>query len=366
MGILKLPFWKKKKVERISPGHSGILALDQNNRPLVAFAYHGSLYLTERVKREKWKTASVDSVVPLRGCPPGLALDRDERVHIAYCDMSKEIEGARAGALCHAKVEREKASLHVLDKGKPDYCGVYPSMALTRSGRIVISYHYDGAGDLDLSKEIIKLAIWDGTKWHIKPLEKSAPGGYGSSVVFDSSGNVHVALNRRRSTGACYTGPLYYASETDGEFSLEQIDPRTTRRPSLTIDDNDRPHISYVFETDKRKEHLAYTTHVNGEWKITELGPANSYNFGGTTSIALNGQGNPLIAFNDRQLLKLATFGADSWRTETIFKAKEKNEWRMEFYPVDPSLKIDRQGSILVCFTKYSIFGKHEICLLRI
>lgn len=361
-----MPFWKKEKVERVSSGHSGTLALDQNDRPLVAFAYHGSVYLAQGAKREKWNTATVDSVLPLRGCPPGLALDRDETAHIAYCDMSKKIEGAEAGALCYAKVEKGKASLHILDKGKPYYCGVYPSMALSRSGGIAISYHYDAAGDYDLSKEIIKLGVWDGTEWHIKPLEKSAPGGYGSSVAFDSSGKIHLAFNRRTSTGAVDTGPSYYASETDGEFLLEQIDPHDTRRPSLTIDDNDRPHISYVFETDNREERLAYATHVNGEWKITELGPADSYNFGGTTSIALNRQGNPLIAFNDRHLLKLATFSDNSWRTETIFKPKEKYEWAREFYPVNPSLRIDKLGNILVCFTKNSILGNDEICLLYI
>jgi hypothetical protein len=124
--------------------------------------------------------------------------------------------------------------------------------------------------------------------------------------------------------------------------------------------ENSRPHLSYVFETRDREEHLAYATVVNGEWSITDLGPARADSY---ASIILDRLGNPLIAFNEEKSLKLAAFSNGSWRIETIWESKD--DWRNPEYPKYPTVVIDGKGTIHVCFTIWNSKNSYGIYLLH-
>lgn len=316
------------------------------------------LVLSSWGKESDFHHVLIDKVsTVLRGCCPTLGIDAAGTAHVSYFDATKNIDGWKAPALCYASVRNDAICRNIVEKGD---C-TYPSLAVSNDSRVALSYRYDAEGDRSLSAETIKLALYERNKWGINLIKDAPPGGHSSSLAFDSLGNIHLAFNCRYSTGACYDGPLFYASQMDGRFSIQQVDPRIAKKPSLAIDIHGRPHISYVFVEPDGKEKLAYATRNNGSWHITEISSAESWNFGGTTAIALTDRLELIIVFNDCQALNIAYLRENKTDIFTVWQATEK---RVD-YPINPNIKMLEDGSAFLAFMKHSIYLRHEVCVME-
>ena len=93
-----------------------------------------------------------------------IIVDGDGLIHIAYCDMCRQVEGSERGLLCYARIGNDGVSRQFLDQGKPMSCGVYPSLASGPAGRMAVSYQYDTTGGRDRNQEVIKVAILEGAE----------------------------------------------------------------------------------------------------------------------------------------------------------------------------------------------------------
>lgn len=359
------PFKRKPKLELVSHGYNTNFTIGQNDQIFVTYTYKGCLYLAKKIADSKWDIMPIEEISSLIGSCPSIAIDNENRVHIAYCDMDRTIDGVRYGALCYAVIENGKMSINVLDKGWPNYCGVYPSLAISNSGNIAITYHYDGSGHKDKNQELIKIATWDKNKWEIKPVKQSEHGGHRSFVIFDEHDNLHIAFNSTESLGSWINGPIYYAYGNNDDFKIEEVFKGFAIQPSMILDGKGIPRISYVFESEDKKEYLGYAVKKNNSWIVSDLGLSAYSSSGGTSSIAINKEGFPMIAFNDGELLKLATFNGNTWQAETIWENKSRDSWKNPLCPVNPVTKVDKNGNSLICFSQYSVISNHEVCLIH-
>ena len=118
----------------------------------------------------RWETTNVDAQPSRSGIDAhlALALDSDDRPHIAYFD-------ADTGALAYAHLVAGPGGdvwrYDVIDSGN---VGRYVSIDLDSAGRPYVSY-YDSAGDA------LKVAFLDGGLWTVETV--AAGGNYASLVV---------------------------------------------------------------------------------------------------------------------------------------------------------------------------------------
>ena len=72
----------------------------------------------------------------------------------------------------------------------------------------------------------------------------------------------------------------------------------------------------------------AFRESASGAWQITEVGRLSNVLLGFTgarniTSIDVDGDGRPWIAYSDERTLNLARLGSDGWTSETVVQAEQ-------------------------------------------
>ena len=112
----------------------------------------------------------------------------------------------------------------------------------------------------------------------------------------------------------------------------------------LVIDDKGRFHISYLQKISNSSGIVKYATKEgqDSDWSISEAGTLDDLAFGfigarNSTSLALDSQGNPWIAYTDQSSVNLAIWDGSSWQTQTVATAGDRPLGQLV------SLKIDTQ-----------------------
>jgi hypothetical protein len=116
--------------------------------------------------------------------------------------------------------------------------------------------------------------------WWIQLVDSTDNVGYYSSIALDSNGNPHIAYSDTSNWN------LKYASWSGSEWaiqlvdSLERVTTFTSMAPSLAIDSNGNPHISYI---DDENANLKYASWTGSAWSIQTVDSQG--NMGGYTSL---------------------------------------------------------------------------------
>ena len=189
--------------------------------------------------------------------------------------------------------------------------GMYSDIAIDSLDRPHISYY-------DIGNGYLKYAYWTGSTWDIKSIDASADVGRYTSIALDSLNMPHISYYDATNTS------LKYAKKNpiSGNFIYTTVDSvdRAGQCTSIALDGT-IPHISY-FTDNGQKGKIKYATKPGDTWIIetvdTDLGWSNN----GYTSIALDSNKKPHIAFfkspGSSDYLRYAKKPDATWLVETV------------------------------------------------
>ena len=325
-----------------------------------------------------WNIEEVDE-----GVKPALALDSAGTPYVAY--MLEDLQG-------FVKVAVQDGSawdISTLDVG---YFYGPGDIAIGPDDVVHVSYHNHQDTRFKPEKGDAAYAVFKDGKWEVTDVFNNGHDGWDNRIAVDSEGRPHMSAIDPEDFGG--PGLEYYLLDSNGEWQVEIVGtgPLTYKyATSIAIDPQGTPHITFynqgrnnlrlatrlerrwTFETvdsgseaglfsyliidNKGSFHVSYlqkTSNSSGtvkyatkegqdsEWSISEVGTLEDLAFGfigarNSTSLALDRQGNPWIAYTDQSSVKLTIWDGSSWQTQTVATAEDRPLGQLV------SLKIDTQ-----------------------
>jgi len=301
-----------------------------------------------------WQVSTVDD----NGAKPSLAVDADGVPHIAYLledmpgfvkhaviqgdgwDISTVATGYFYGPL-DIEVDRDGAphiSRHnhdeeneayavftdgewvVHDVDHPGHDGWDNNVALDSQGLPhTISIDPSQFG----SDSGVEYASFDGESWSVEEVGSGpTPYEFGTGIALDSQDRPHVVWFDSGDKS------LKYAVKEGGSWTISTVDSEgdVGRYPSLALDGQDNPVVSYFETTSSKTGYIKLARWDGGKWSLQRLDQLENV-FPGflgatkTSSLVLDGGGNPVVAYSDEKVVKLARWDGAGWNLETVATA---------------------------------------------
>jgi hypothetical protein len=257
-------------------GHGADLAFDAAGRPHIAYYSYWTgpvKYATD--KGSGWNSQPVST----RGTGPSLALDAAGRPRVAYCDDS--------GHLMYAAWTGTAWSSQAVD-ASAKFSEV--SLALDDLGRPRIAYY-------DTLATSLKYAEWTGASWHTTVVDNDGTAGQHNALAIDAAGRPHISYydySRWHLKYAVRRGSSWTIDRVTEGFGVLGPGAKYT---DIALDDLGRPRIVYndTWDTDG----LMYASWDGSRWSFEPADPNVDGLF--TTSLVLDDQGRPYIAYMRRQ-----------------------------------------------------------------
>jgi len=282
-------------------GNPHVSYYDATNRDVKFARWTGSTWVTETVDRagQYWNEA----------CYTSLALDSADKPHIAY---SSAYNCGDPYIAC-VKYTQWTASSWITETvaASPFNIGAYTSLALDRSDRPHITYHWSGMHLCGLGYQ-----WWTGTEWRSRGIHTDrSDGSCGhASLALDSSDTPHIS-HRYCAPLSAFPTYLEYLRWTGSGWVTQTVDMQTdigsySLYTSLALDSLDNPHISYQGSAslwDVSKGDLKYARWTGSKW-VTQIVDSEGA-VGQYTSLALDSDGNPHISYYDATNGSLSTPG---------------------------------------------------------
>jgi hypothetical protein len=243
--------------------------------------------------------------IPLVSVCSSFALDSAGNPHVAYSD------GKTVGVK-YAWWNGTGWNIQVVDTVGDD---MSINLALDSKANPYITYRYlDSHG-----VAYLKYAHWDGAAWKIQTI---GVGGDYSSIVVDSKDNPHIAYYGQMSLRyASWNGERWVIQtvESGGAQAVDGSYNSTGWWVSLKLDANDNPHMSYYRYTNfESNGEIKYASWNGVNWNIEHVSTivaSDQYTY---TSLALDSNGNPQIAYRGDTGLMYAVSDGSNWSTQTI------------------------------------------------
>ena len=168
-------------------------------------------------------------------------------------------------------------------------CGRYTAIAVDSNGYPHIVYFdsaYDDVGGG--SPDGLIYAAWNGASWDIEPIDANSDEEWYMypSIAIDSNDKPHISYGMDTATD-----PLYYGEKTGVSWSLSPIiTDRRCGRSDIVLDSNDKPHIAF---SDWTNDCLGYVEKTGGSWVDTYIDCYEVY----SPSIVLDEYNHPHIAY---------------------------------------------------------------------
>jgi hypothetical protein len=246
-----------------------------------------------------------------------IALDLQDVPHISYYDLGN-------GDLRFASWEaQEIGTAGIWRVETVDWngnVGKYSSLAIDHDGMAHISYYDDSAHDLKYARQLV------GGGWLIETVDDSISDvGRYSSLNLDAAGYPHISYYE-----AYPNYDLKYAFYNGSEWVLpvKSVDEsgNVGQFTSLALDSNGYPHVSYFDATLMTLNYAHKTTppSIPGDWSYHALDMGQDQFPGGNTSLALDRQDVPHIAFIQQSGLLTPTFALNyaswdsMWQSDTV------------------------------------------------
>jgi hypothetical protein len=328
-----------------------------------------------------WVIEEVDA-----GVGPDLTLTSDGVVYVAY------IREGENGSVRSAARNGAGWDITTVTEG-----GIFGtlSMAIGPDDAAHISY-YGGAaprrrGRFRRNRGDVTYAVLRNGEWSVGPPLNQEGGGWDSKIVVDADGTPHlsaispysgengIAYNVRNRSGEWVLeeiasgfqswddaaslaidplgnphisyldrefGTLALASRNEAGWNVDIVDDDSESGmfSSLVIDETGRFHISYLQMTGTSAGTVKYATigQDDSAWEIRKVGALQrlSYVWPGPrrfTSMVVDREGNPWIAYSDEEVLNLAVWDGSSWQTQTVVDAGERRLGQVVSLKLDAS-----------------------------
>ena len=166
-------------------------------------------------------------------------------------------------------------------------------------------------------------ATFDGEDWNVEEIGSGPlPYEFGTGIAVDSQDRPHVVWfdDKRKS--------LLYAVKESGSWNISGVDTvgDVGRYPYLTLDQQDNPVVSYYEVVDGTSGYIKLARWDGSQWateRIDKLDSVFQGFFGArkTSSVVVGLDNNPVVAYSDEALLKVASWDGTQWNAETVTTA---------------------------------------------
>lgn len=310
-------------VEEIDVGTKPALAVDGQGQPHITYmteALQGSVSYGVR-GADGWAIETV--ATGYFYAPMDLALDAEDQPHIYYHDhQSTQFQPDLGEAVYAFKQLGAWTTETLFDPGHDGWDG---SLAIGSDGTVhlvaIDPAQFGGVTGVEYYHRV------DG-QWTIVEIG-SGPTEYefGTDIALDSQGRPHVVYHsgtaNLNASGA--DSDLMYAVLGDAGWEIETVvsSGDVGKFASLALDSQDRPHISYFDWQTRTSGRVMYAHFENGGFTLERVGGVDDMDISflgarKTTSLALDAEGQPRVAFSDRSGLFYATRKGSEWVTETV------------------------------------------------
>ena len=169
----------------------------------------------------------------------------------------------------------------------------------------------------------VEYATFDGNSWTVEEVG-SGPIRYefGTFVAVDSQDRPHVVWFDSNDQD------LKYAVKDGGSWQVSTVDSDgdVGRYPSLAVDSQDNPAISYFEPTSESAGYVKVARWDGSQWNIQRVDQLESVFTGffgarKTSSLVFDRDDNPIVAYSDEAIIKVAIWDGSNWITDTVLTA---------------------------------------------
>jgi hypothetical protein len=304
---------------RAAVGKYSSLVLDSKDNPHISYIdnYRINLLKYAFLNGSSWEIHVLSEPVH-GGYSTSMALDANEKVHIAHGDYTSHvlnyvfIDPAALPPPVPAPdpvpptppspfttSASPAGTVKIIDS--LGNVGTYSSLALDSEGNPHISYCEGNC--------FLKYAYCDGTTWHVETVDYDGWPGLYSSIAIDQNDNPCISYY------ANYDSELRYTSWNGSAWNIQVVDSPGGSFTSLAIDAEGNPHISYFVGVESE---LKYASWNGSSWRIQTVDSEGRV--GEFTSLALDSEGNPHISYYDiiKGDLKYASWTNSGWRIQIV------------------------------------------------
>ncbi len=183
-------------------------------------------------------------------------------------------------------------------------------------------------------------AVFDGQDWTVEEVGSGPlPYEFGTGIAVDSQDRPHIVWFDDQSKG------LKYAIKESETWTISDVDTEgdVGRYPYLTLDPQDNPVVSYYEVVDTTSGYIKLARWDGSQWateRIDKLDSVFQGFFGArkTSSVVVDQDNNPVVAYSDEALLKVASWDGTQWNVQTVATAGSQP------FGQQVSLALDPQG----------------------
>ena len=169
----------------------------------------------------------------------------------------------------------------------------------------------------------VEYATFDGNSWTVEEVGSGpVPYEFGTFIALDSQERPHVVWYDNGDRD------LKYALKDAGSWQISTVDSQgdVGRFPSLALDSQDKPVISYFESTGDSTGYVKVARWDGSQWDIQRVDKLEAValgHFGArkTSSLVLDAADNPIVAYSDETVVKLALWDGSSWMIDTVLTA---------------------------------------------
>ena len=310
-------------IQDVGSGTKPALALTSKDVPYVAYMLEDQQGFVKNAinNGSAWDTTTVAEGY-FYG-PLDLAIGSDDVAHISYHDHQDSSFQPDKGDAMYA----------VLQDGQWKVTAIFDAGHDGWDNRITVDSqnrpHMSGIDPLEFGgKGMEYYGLNDSGDWVVEDVGTGPlTYKYATSIAVDPQGNPHITYYEQNDND------LALASRNDSGWSIEKVDTTgdTGLFSFLLVDDDGRFHVSYLERASSTSGGIKYATRGldDAEWEIREVDSLDRLTFGfvgarNITSLAVDSEGNPWIAYSDEEQLKLAVWDGSGWRLQTVVDAGSK------------------------------------------
>ncbi|GEM_PF-245566 len=200
----------------------------------------------------------------------------------------------------------------------------------------------------------VEYATFDGQSWSVEEVGSGpTPYEFGTGIALDSQDRPHVVWFDADDEN------LKYAVKEGGSWSISTVDSEgdVGRYPSLVLDGLGNPVISYFESTDDNAGYIKLARWDGSQWVLQRVDKLENVAMGflgarKTNSLVLDGDDNPIVAYSDEKVVKVARWDEAGWHRETVLNAGDSP------FGQQVSLAMDNDGVLHLTFAEVTTSGR--------
>ena len=245
--------------------------------------------------------------------PFDIQVDDQEVTHIAWHNHDTENEA-------YAVLVDGEWVVHDVDH--PGHDGWDNTLAIDSTGRP----HTASIDPSQFGSESgVEYATFDGQSWNVEEVGSGpVPYEFGTGIVLDAEDRPRVVWF----DGS--TKDLKYAIKEGNTWSITTIDSEgdVGRFPSLLLDGQGNPAVTYYEQITPSRGYIKFARWDGSRWNTQRIDTLESVflgHFGArrNSALVLDKNDNPVVAYSDEQVVKLAWWDGSQWNVETVLTAGE-------------------------------------------